>query len=263
MLDNAVNNHPCFREDARAFARIHLPVAPKCNIACKYCVRKYDCMNENRPGVTSEVYTPDRAVEAYLQSKQKLGERLTVVGISGPGDPLANWDVVCETLEKIRQLDRDITLCLSTNGLCLQEHVEDLVRLNARFVTVTVNAFNVETASKIYHPVGGSAEWYAEFLGKQWAGIAAATKAGIECKINTVLIRGVNECDAIRIAEKAKQYGCNVQNLLPLIPLPETCFDRNNVVSPNQLCALRKEASRYIRQISHCQRCRADACGSL
>ncbi|MGE5894530.1 MAG: nitrogenase cofactor biosynthesis protein NifB, partial [bacterium] len=48
--------HPCFSKEAHfKFGRIHLPVAPACNIQCRYCIRKFDCANESRPGVTSTV----------------------------------------------------------------------------------------------------------------------------------------------------------------------------------------------------------------
>ena len=51
--------HPCFNEKAKhTQARVHLPIAPKCNIQCAYCNRKYDCVNESRPGVTSTVLSP-------------------------------------------------------------------------------------------------------------------------------------------------------------------------------------------------------------
>ncbi|MEQ2789490.1 nitrogen fixation protein NifB, partial [Flavonifractor plautii] len=48
--------HPCLSVQAHfRYGRIHLPVAPRCNIRCGYCDRRYDCANESRPGVTSEV----------------------------------------------------------------------------------------------------------------------------------------------------------------------------------------------------------------
>jgi nitrogen fixation protein NifB len=38
-----VQNHPCYSEDAHHyFARMHVAVAPACNIQCHYCNRKYD-----------------------------------------------------------------------------------------------------------------------------------------------------------------------------------------------------------------------------
>ena len=57
-----LQNHPCYNKAASAnWGRLHLPVAPNCNIQCNYCNRKYDCANENRPGVTQHVYTPQEA----------------------------------------------------------------------------------------------------------------------------------------------------------------------------------------------------------
>ncbi|MCK7499385.1 MAG: hypothetical protein MZW92_59835 [Comamonadaceae bacterium] len=42
-----VKNHPCYSEEAHHhFARMHVAVAPACNIQCHYCNRKYDCANE-------------------------------------------------------------------------------------------------------------------------------------------------------------------------------------------------------------------------
>jgi nitrogen fixation protein NifB len=38
-----IKNHPCFNDSSRhTFGRLHLPVAPKCNIQCNYCSRKFD-----------------------------------------------------------------------------------------------------------------------------------------------------------------------------------------------------------------------------
>ncbi|MEW8563903.1 MAG: nitrogenase cofactor biosynthesis protein NifB, partial [Candidatus Thiodiazotropha sp.] len=62
-----VQDHPCYSEDAHHhFARMHVAVAPACNIQCHYCNRKYDCANESRPGVVSELLTPDQAVKKVM-----------------------------------------------------------------------------------------------------------------------------------------------------------------------------------------------------
>ena len=62
-----VTNHPCYSEDAHHhYARMHVAVAPACNIQCNYCNRKYDCANESRPGVVSEKLTPEQAVRKVI-----------------------------------------------------------------------------------------------------------------------------------------------------------------------------------------------------
>ena len=94
-IREALETHPCYTERAHhKYARIHLPVAPGCNIKCGFCERRFDCANESRPGVTSKVLQPEQAVERVRIVKRHMarqgGARLKVVGIAGPGDPLAN-----------------------------------------------------------------------------------------------------------------------------------------------------------------------------
>ena len=54
-------------------------------------------------------------------------EALSVVGIAGPGDPLANPERTFRTFDLIAESCPDVTLCLSTNGLALPDHIERLV----------------------------------------------------------------------------------------------------------------------------------------
>jgi nitrogen fixation protein NifB len=62
-----IEKHPCYSEEAHHhYARMHVAVAPACNIQCNYCNRKYDCANESRPGVVSELLTPEEAAHKVL-----------------------------------------------------------------------------------------------------------------------------------------------------------------------------------------------------
>ena len=94
-----IQEHPCFSEKAcHAFGRCHIPVAPKCNIQCNYCIRDFDCVNESRPGVTTKVLNPEESVEMVRKVMAKYNY-IKVIGIAGPGEPLANE----ETLETLRK----------------------------------------------------------------------------------------------------------------------------------------------------------------
>lgn len=97
-MESALQNHPCYSEEAHHyFARMHAPVAPRCNIQCHYCNPKFDCVNESRPGVVSRLLSPD---EAYGEVSHILTgmPNLSVVGIAGPGDPLANPEAYLQDL---------------------------------------------------------------------------------------------------------------------------------------------------------------------
>ncbi len=88
---NRIKDHPCYSEEAHHyFARMHVAVAPACNIQCHYCNRKYDCSNESRPGVVSEKLTPDQAMRKVITVANEVPQ-LSVLGIAGPGDACYDW----------------------------------------------------------------------------------------------------------------------------------------------------------------------------
>ena len=145
-----LTQHPCFNSDVRhRTGRIHLPVAPKCNVQCNYCNRKFDCANESRPGVTSAVLLPKQAVN-YLHQALKVMPELKVVGIAGPGDPFATPEETLETLHLVREQYPEMLLCVATNGLNLEPYIAELARLQVSHVTLTVNAVDPAIGAEIY-----------------------------------------------------------------------------------------------------------------
>ena len=67
IVGDGVRAHPCYsREASRKYGRLHVAIAPRCNVQCRYCTRRFDCANDNRPGVASKLLTPDEAVAQIL-----------------------------------------------------------------------------------------------------------------------------------------------------------------------------------------------------
>jgi len=128
---------------------MHLAVAPACNIQCHYCNRKYDCANESRPGVVSEVLSPDQAVKKVLAVAAAIPQ-LSVLGIAGPGDPLANPERTFTTFRQLSEQAPDLKLCLSTNGLALPELVDALCAHGVNPVTITINCIDPVVGAQIY-----------------------------------------------------------------------------------------------------------------
>jgi len=267
-LADALKAHPCYNEDAhKKFARMHLPVAPRCNIQCNYCNRKYDCSNESRPGVTSSVLTPEEASEKVGIVREKIPE-LSVVAVAGPGDPLAN-DETFGTLELIQKKYPDITLCLSTNGLMLPKYAERLYGLGVRFVTVTMNAFDPEVSSKIYEFViweGKKLKGKAaaeRLLANQLEGIKRCIALGMLVKVNIVLIPGINDAHIPELVNAVKKLGVYIVNILPLIPVEGTKFSDMRAPTPEERKRLMDVCSKDVKMMRHCRQCRADAIGLL
>lgn len=261
-----LKKHPCFSAEAHhKFGRIHLPVAPFCNIKCGYCDRKYNCVNESRPGVSSIVVSPEEAINRVREIFDR-GQNISVIGVAGPGDPLAN-NSTFEFFEKVKKEFPEVILCLSTNGLYLHEKLPLLKEYGIKTITITINAVKEETAQKIYSWVSYGGKIYRGkeaseiLLSNQWRGFREASKEGFFIKINTVLIPSVNEEEIPAIAELAGSIGATVMNIIPLIPQAD--FKHLQRPSHKMLNSLREHCSQYISQITHCKHCRADAYGVL
>ncbi len=260
--------HPCFNCGAHQYARIHLPIAPKCNISCNYCVRKYDCPNESRPGVTTGVLQPEEALARYLEAKKRL-PNLTVVGIAGPGDALANFAETMETLTSIRAHDPEVTFCLSTNGLMLPRYADQLMEVGVTHVTVTMNTVDPRIGARIYRYIDYMGERYtgeaaaAILLANQMAGIKRLTDRGIICKVNIVVLKGINDDHIAEVVKKVKELGVTMTNIMPMISVEGSAFEQLPLSSQQEIAVIRKQCGSILKQMYHCRQCRADAAGTL
>ena len=261
--------HPCFDKEAKhKNARVHLPVAPKCNIQCNYCNRKFDCVNESRPGVTSSVLTPYQATE-YLKDLDTRLENLVVIGIAGPGDPFANPDKTLETMRRAKAEFPEKVFCLSTNGLELEPYIDDIAELGVSHVTITINAVDPEITAKIYKWVRFDKKVYRGIEGatilmnQQLACIPKLKAHGIVVKINSIVVPGINEDHIPEVAKKCAELGADLINCIPLIPTAETPFALLEEPDAKSLFKVRTLVSEHLPLMSHCSRCRADAAGLL
>lgn len=268
-LPSSLHEHPCFSAGCqRSNARMHIAVAPRCNISCNYCVRKFDCVNESRPGVSSTVLDPEEALVRFKVTRSHV-DNLKVVGIAGPGDALANWTNVKKTFSLIRAEDPRVTFCLSTNGLLLPRYADEIARVGVSHATVTINAVDPTIGARIYdHVVLDGVAYTGEaaartLLENQIRGIELLVSHRICIKVNTVLIPGINDAHVEDIARLAARLGATCQNVTPLIPVPGSKFEDIPAAAPAMVDQARAVCAPHLRQIYHCRQCRADAIGLL
>jgi len=255
--------HPCYNEEAHyKNARIHLPVAPKCNIQCKFCSRGLDkCAH--RPGAYSELMKPSDALEKVRAAKEKY-ETLKVVGIAGPGEPLFNL----ETFETFKLVDKEfpeLYKCVASNGLLLPKKVELLKECNVGSITVTINGIDPEVVSQIVSWVIYEGKLYEgpkgamKLIENQLRGIEMARDLDMAVKINTVLIPSINMGEIENIAREASERDAWIMNIIPLIPMND--FANMKPPGCEDLKKAREVAEKYLRQFRLCRQCRADSCG--
>ena len=264
-----LNDHPCFNKEAHhRFGRVHLPVAPRCNIQCKFCNRQFDCVNESRPGVTSAVLSPAQAM-VYLEEVLRQKPNISVVGIAGPGDPFANAAQTLETCRRVRERYPEMMLCIATNGLNLAPYLDELAELKISHVTVTVNAVDPEIGARIYSwmrigkRVVRAEQGAAILLERQMAAIQGLKDRGIIVKTNSIIIPGINEDHIETVARKMKELDVDLFNCMPYYPNAGSEFEHLTEPDTATVNAIRKAAGQHVKQMRHCTRCRSDAVGLL
>lgn len=257
-------NHPCLSDLPGKTGRLHLPVSPVCNLACRYCERRLSS-SEERPGTAARIL-PVSEVPEIIRKALSLCPEITTVGIAGPGEALASEHAV----EAYRLVDRhfpDLIKCLSTNGLMLPEKAEELSAVRLDTITVTVNAVDPEIEAQINRGIRYKGrlitgeEAAGILIGNQLEGIRKASAFGITVKINMVLILGINDRHVGAVAKKTAEAGAKILNIIPLIPQA----DLAGVPAPDcqSVENARSEAAKHLDVFRHCMHCRADAAGKL
>lgn len=265
MKKNLLAYHPCFHENAHfSYGRVHLPVAPQCNLQCRYCARGIsNDETDIRPGLTSLIMTPPEALE-HVRVVTVNKPSIKVVGIAGPGEPLANPQTF-ETLKIVHRNFPELLLCLSTNGLLLQDRHALLLRHHVATVTITINAVDTRIASKIYAGLHfRGARMYGEkaarlLIQQQLSGLRQAVRTGIHVKINSIYFPRINSDHLETVAMTVAEAGAELMNIVPLIPAG--AFRHFSRTDHETLYHIRQRCARYIKQFHLCRQCRADAVG--
>src|SRR5262249_842058 len=117
------------------------------------------------------------------------------------GEPLLRHDLA--TLTGILARDRGVRdLALTTNGLLLAKQASGLKQAGLHRVTVSVDTLRPERMRDLAR---------SDRLGAVLAGIAAARAAGLPVKLNSVVIRGVNDDELVDLVEFARSQQAEVR----------------------------------------------------
>jgi nitrogen fixation protein NifB len=268
-IDIGTKVHPCFDKEAKLkYARIHIPIAPKCNVQCGYCNRKYDCVNESRPGITSSVLSPYQALN-YLRTITQKIPNVSTIGVAGPGDAFAEPEKTIEAIKLIKAEFPDKIFCLSTNGINLFPYIDQIAELDVTHVTITINSLRIDTLKEIYKWVRFNKKVYRGeaaaiiVLEQQLKALEALVAKGITVKINSIIIPGLNDNELEEIAETVGRMGASTMNCIPLIPAEGSDMAGYPKPTREAIKEITNKISKHIKPMTHCARCRADAAGLI
>ena len=203
----------------RAATDLRVSVTDKCDLRCTYCMPA-----EGLPWLPrEEVLTDEEIVRLVRIGVERLGIR--EVRLTG-GEPLIRPGLP-GLVERLAALDPRPRLSLTTNGVALARLAAPLAaagldRVNVSLDTLDPELFRTLTRRDRHERVV--------------AGIDAALAAGLgPVKINTVLLRGVNEHEAAALLRWSLERGCELR-FIEQMPLDaQHGWDREKMVTAEEI----------------------------
>ncbi|HEY6686667.1 MAG TPA: GTP 3',8-cyclase MoaA [Propionibacteriaceae bacterium] len=171
----------------RVASDLRVSLTDRCNLRCAYCMPPEGL--DWLPG--ADVLTDDEIVRLITIGVELLG--IKTVRLTG-GEPLLRKNLEL-LVGDIAALSPVPEVALTTNGIGLAARAEKLATAGLRRINVSLDTLDPETFAKISR---------RRRLPDVLAGITAAREAGLQpIKINTVLLRGVNDHEAFDLLQWA------------------------------------------------------------
>ena len=208
---------------------LRISITDRCNERCLYCMPEgYKGWEQTADHLTTEEIIRIVRVAAGLGFRKF---RLT------GGEPLVRRNIL-EIVRGMRKIPGVEVIGLSTNATKLAPLAESLIEAGVRTINVSLDALDPQIYKNI---TGGDVNLVV-------SGIRAAVKAGFEqVKLNTVLMRGVNEQEIWPLVLFAAEHGLPLR-LIELMPLTRTdvLTDKNKFFNSPSSAVCRKVARKSI-----------------
>jgi len=201
----------------RPLGSLRVSVTDRCNLRCRYCMPEQEY-----------VWLPKQSILTFEEIARLVGiftslgvDKLRLTG----GEPLLRHDL--STLTGMLARNPGIRdLALTTNGVLLAKHAASLKQAGLGRVTVSLDTLRPERMREL-----ARTDRHADVL----AGIAAARAAGFRVKLNTVVIRGVNEDELVYLIEFARAHEAEVRFIEYMDVGGATGWSAEQVVSQREI----------------------------
>ena len=198
----------------RVATDLRVSVIDRCNFRCTYCMPA-----EGLPWFARQDVLMAEEVERLTRLLVRLGIR--EVKLTG-GEPTVRPDLV-DIVRRVRSIDRDLDLSLTTNGYLLDRLARPLADAGLDRVTVSCDSLLRHRFAEMTR---------RDALDRVLAGMDAARRAElVPLKVNCVIMAGTNDGEAVSFAELARRTGAEVR-FIEYMPLDaEGRWDGERVVA--------------------------------
>ncbi|MGH8877212.1 MAG: GTP 3',8-cyclase MoaA [Stackebrandtia sp.] len=203
----------------RSAVDLRVSLTDRCNLRCTYCMPAEGLAWLPR----QEILTDDEVVRLVRVGVERLG--VTQVRFTG-GEPLLRpglTDIVARTTA-LRPRPK---VCLTTNAIGLSRMATGLAEAGLDRVNVSLDTLDASTFKTLAH---------RDRLADTVAGVAAAQDAGLRpVKINSVLMRGVNDHEAVPLLRFALEHGYQLR-FIEQMPLDaQHGWSRENMITADEI----------------------------
>ena len=192
----------------RRVSYLRLSVTDRCDLRCSYCMPEAMKFLPRKDVLSLE--------ELHKLSLAMIDRGIGKIRLTG-GEPLVRRDVI----ELVHALGRKLgdgldELTLTTNGTQLAQFADDLAAAGVKRITVSLDTLDAGLFERLSR---------RDRLGQVLEGIAAAREAGLQVKLNTVALKGLNEAEIPFLIEWAHAHGHDL-TLIEVMPLGEVEGER-------------------------------------
>ncbi|GAA8376038.1 GTP 3',8-cyclase MoaA [Helicobacter pylori] len=177
----------------RVIDYIRVSVTKQCNFRCQYCMptTPLDFFDDE------ELLPLDNVLE-FL--KIAIDEGVKKIRITG-GEPLLRKGLD-EFIAKLHAYNKEVALVLSTNGFLLKKMAKGLKDAGLSRVNVSLDSLKSDRVLKISQK---------DALKNALEGIEESLKVGLKLKLNTVVVKGVNDDEILELLEYAKNRSIQIR----------------------------------------------------
>jgi cyclic pyranopterin phosphate synthase len=209
------STHQLIDQFGRTVDYIRLSITDRCDFRCIYCMAEEMSFLPRHEVLSLEECA--RLVKIFVS----LG--VSKVRITG-GEPLVRKNALW-LFEEIGKLENLNELVLTTNGSQLEKQAINLKNAGVKRINISVDSLDAKRFKKITRTGN---------LDKVLRGIHAAKNVGFEnIKLNTVLMRGVNDDEALTLVKFAIDQSIDI-SFIEEMPLGDISHDRESTFFSNQ-----------------------------
>lgn len=224
---------------------VYLPVAPQVVARTRF--------SPPTPTKSQCLMVPEAL--SWLESVMaERGQSVSIVAISGPGDPLATPDITLHVIAEVRKRFSTLQIGLHTVGIGSDRLAAELAKAGANHVSMEVNGVRSEILEKLYAWIRPGqktlkiSEAAKLLIKEQQNGVPALKFHELSVGIQTTLYPGYNTDHVAKISSEMMELGADTISLIPYLPEAETEVELEGP-TPEIIATATKKAGQYLRVV--------------